>query len=565
MAAEPRNEELEKLAPRLADLQDIGVISSDGSWNWDRWTQGEDALLRADIYVGIIAAIMSQPSVVPDPLYWLVAKGFNNDTEAIEAWEEANPGFDMDLTKTLNEMRQLAPEGADIFQQAIERGDSPGGEPIWDIASFMVILTGFAGGAGLAGGGGGGAIATSVLTRSSVPAVKAALTTMGRPLAVAAAAIGEGSIAGYPLVDVFRGLLAAEGIRVSGTVTAALAQALADPEAVFQAEQIQATGSHLAQNLVFGQLAPAIRGMFGMEGGSPGVPSGPLAAVTTPFIDSETGLLDFSRVPTVAEAAAFDDPPIGVPVGYEATRTLPGPDPTTGQPGLGTFKVPAQYMESDWAFTYGNWTPGQIIDFQTRAIKAGVLDPQAKIGGARYIEGNIGEETKQALAVVMDQANTSGWSWNEQLDRMVLMRQEDPAASERRGPFVRSAYMEPDYATLAQTAKTAIRSRLGRDINDWELALLSDKMKQLSRAEFDAAEAQRLETWEAEGRAMDLEERISTPEPVQGVDSGARFAEFFESKFGTELDRAETTRTVAQKTSSLMGGIQRMADMMGGS
>jgi hypothetical protein len=233
--------------------------------------------------------------------------------------------------------------------------------------------------------------------------------------------------------------------------------------------------------------------------------------------------------------------------------------------------VPFRYKTSDVKRVLGDMSPGAIIAFQAQAVNAGLIDGDFVIQNRRTMM------EEEALAVLMHNANGNGTTWQSELNTMEQVFQAKPKPSETRGPFVAQSYLEPDYATLAQYAKSTIRNRLGREINDWELSMLADEMKMLNRMEFDAAEEQRLETWRAEGRAMDDELTISEPgramddeltisepEPVQAVDSTARFSEFFETKFGAEQLRREGLAETQSKTAGLMAGIQRMADMMGG-
>jgi len=176
----------------------------------------------------------------------------------------------------------------------------------------------------------------------------------------------------------------------------------------------------------------------------------------------------------------------------------------------------------------------------------------------------------------MFEANVNGKTWrNWSLD--VAEAGDELAASEsadekqRRldaiGPFQRRVYLEPDYATLATTAKNAMERELGRKINDWEMTMLVDEQRGDYREDFDASESARLMSYQQQVRAVadDLETGdVYGGGTVSDVDPGARFQQTFEQRFAKEIGRKEKTVEAEQRASTLMQGLNNAMSAIGG-
>jgi hypothetical protein len=137
----------------------------------------------------------------------------------------------------------------------------------------------------------------------------------------------------------------------------------------------------------------------------------------------------------------------------------------------------------------------------------------------------------------------------------------------RRG-LVIQPYVPPDYATLAQAAKQEVSRKLGRQINDWELSILTGEMGGDYREAYDNNVEMERAIWEAEGRA-EAGIGFDGPEVVVGstgatqVDPQARLQQRFDARFEDEMDERERSEQSAAATSNLFGGLSRLSGMVG--
>lgn len=580
-------------------------FTEEGGFTWELW-QEQDPMLRAALYVSLLDVALLAPEALEEGDLQLLMTGLVHDTGATSAWKEAfdgvltpdgkNIGTALDL-KTLEETviwpgrddtgplgespgafrgseysreyHRNPPARIDMYEaEAWARRNKPytgflegsvkAAIMIWGPGKVAKGLGLGAKWVGVLGGSSKAGLGTHLFKAGAFLANKLKLSDRARR---GATAITGGAF----------------GIGLGGFLLSAT-QAVADPESSLQlgmaVEDFQALMGSVSPAPMprppftspdnqFNPIGSTITtGQSAAGGGVPGggVPGSSTIPPGTSDLEDELALSEqdpwigyenpVSYLAQDETGAGFIDWPYPMkPI--DPTYMGDGPEAGDLQP------VPFRYRSSDIKRTLADMSPGQIIAFQVQAVNAGLIDGDFMIKNKRTLM------EEQALTVLMHNANSNGTEWQTELNTMEQAFQSKPKPSEGR-TFVRNAYLEPDYATLAQYAKTSIRQRLGREINDWELSMLADEMKGLNRMEFDAGEEQRLETWRAEGRAMDDETNISEPADVQAVDSGARFQEFFDSKFGAEATRREGLAETHSKSGQLMSGIQRMADMMGG-
>ncbi len=537
-----------------------GFVSEDGSIDWNGWKSGVDPDIRAAYYFGFLAEFENDSSSLDDWMLHLMFLGIEHDSGAQKAWAE-NFGDDL-LPDGRRVADTITPQGfgqwmreerdagrthdtRDLWGKA--QLDAPGASWAWipDAALALVGPGKFFKAAGFTGKIGAAFGAKGI--KASGPA--SLLKLSGK---VASKIPGSSFIANN--WRTVAGVSASAG--ALGTV-AAFIQAQMAPEDVLQLDA--ETRAQYAEGALAGApvnpLDPANLGPLGtpaapLPNGQPGAGSfGDNGEIPT-YVLTDEGL---------ARARQEDNPYIGFedPDNWQDYPTIQGPASygEDSQP----VKVPFRYQESNVTKTIQDFTQGQLMDFQRRAVKAGLIDADT----AASTLGMRDNSVYTAMYTVMGNSNRDGREWTHTLNLMAALAGNRKKPSQMRTPFTRQAYASPDYATLAQRAKTSLRQYMGRDINDWELKLLTDKMRGLDRQEFDANESQRLETWRAEGRALDNEQRISRPKDVQQVDANARFNEFFQEKFAGEIDRAETTDRVASKTGALMAGLNRASGLIG--
>ena len=213
----------------------------------------------------------------------------------------------------------------------------------------------------------------------------------------------------------------------------------------------------------------------------------------------------------------------------------------------------------------GNMTSGDLMWFQAKAVEAGLINPAAP----GYLEGSTRDKfTRSAMESLMWRANRSGTEtgldWRTQLNDLSRLGRANAEDDEQKRRFVKASYLAPDPAELAADARKRIRSKLGRDINDWELEMISEHLLAGKREQHEAAQDFRYNQFLAQGRAEEEDLEFVEAEPVDDINWEARTSEFMEKRFGAEARRAQATAEVGQETPDLMTGLRRgIAGMSG--
>jgi len=223
------------------------------------------------------------------------------------------------------------------------------------------------------------------------------------------------------------------------------------------------------------------------------------------------------------------------------------------------------YRMNDIQDEIARWDYIRVLEFQNKAIEAGLINPDTTIDGLRYYPGTIDPHTIRALEGAMASANTYGdnQTYDAAMDQMVIARDEymdkfgDPNAPPTWTPS--RAYFAPDYAEISQRAKGTFRSQLGRDPNGWEMDLLADQFKSDHRSEYDEKMQGEKAAFDASGRAQETGE-IEVPAAQQDINPEARMAETFEDTFSDELDAKSRWADVQSKSRNLFGSFNKLAN-----
>ncbi len=242
-----------------------------------------------------------------------------------------------------------------------------------------------------------------------------------------------------------------------------------------------------------------------------------------------------------------------------------GPTPAYVPDEMKVPRVP-RYDADYFSKTVANMTPGQLQTFVEQGIQAGIIDE-------KYVtSGMMDSVIAGAMQEVMYQANISGYTWQDVLDRMVKAYQEEK--EKRRGQsltewynnFVPStAYQRMDPDTIAQKVKVTMRNEIGRDPNQWEIDLFADGMRSRHREAYDAQVASERSVWNATGRAREYDEpQDKTVGAVQGVDENASFQEEFEKRYDTEIGQMERHDRMEQDSRNLFGSLSQLSRLGGG-
>lgn len=188
--------------------------------------------------------------------------------------------------------------------------------------------------------------------------------------------------------------------------------------------------------------------------------------------------------------------------------------------------------------------------------KVRLQDALVALGLARNaIPGEFDKDTRNGVETLLTLSNAAGTTWQATIGRLQQLKdagQLDPSG----GEFTEPAYLPPDYASLAQTVKQTVRSTLGRDPSDDEIAELSAQLQGFDYSAFQAevdAERAQFETQQAGGGTV--------PQTGRQVDTASRFRELIESKYGDELafnQRREEGAENRQLTLGAVGTIDRI-------
>lgn len=222
---------------------------------------------------------------------------------------------------------------------------------------------------------------------------------------------------------------------------------------------------------------------------------------------------------------------------------------------------PPQYRYFDEVSSFAGKSVEYTRQVQQQLIDAGLLSNRD------VVPGYWGEDSEAAMKMAMDDANGTGSTWMEVLARrseaMANLTPEQLALRAGRVPFTSPAYLEPDYATLAQAVRRTFSQTLGRDPEDYELALLADQMSTDFRKQYGAELGAARAEYDAGNRAI-VEGTEQESGTFQAVDSMARFQESMLTKYGTEIERREDIGELQQNTARMMRNLGGLESMVGG-
>jgi hypothetical protein len=228
------------------------------------------------------------------------------------------------------------------------------------------------------------------------------------------------------------------------------------------------------------------------------------------------------------------------------------------------------YRQDDILGEVAKWDTWDIIEFQEKALEAGLINPEALIDGMKFMAGTLDSHTVRALESAMARANVNGsqQTYNEAIDWIIEQQAKyKELFGDKDGPppwTPPRAYFDLDYATISNDFKVTMEQKLGRKANQWEIDLAADAMRSNHRAAYDEAMSADKAVYEAQGRATEYD----TPQQVEGsyteVDEDARFAEDFRERYGTELDQRDRQIRMEEDSVNLFSGLSQLSRLGGG-
>ena len=240
--------------------------------------------------------------------------------------------------------------------------------------------------------------------------------------------------------------------------------------------------------------------------------------------------------------------------------------------GYSTEPLKPRYIEGDELYQFGGKDPAYLAGVQKSLVDAGYMNETDM-----YAErGSWGESSARAMYQAMYDANISGREWteivrNRALNIRIAEQNEDadktrrPTISELQAdnPYVATARMGPDYATLSETVWGVMASALGREPHDWELALLADQINTDYSQSLDVLAAADRANYDAGNRALATGEAQSAG-TFEQVDPAARFQERFRQKYGGELDIIENREELQQNLGVMLTNLAGLESAVGG-
>lgn len=221
-------------------------------------------------------------------------------------------------------------------------------------------------------------------------------------------------------------------------------------------------------------------------------------------------------------------------------------------------------------------TNSPIEQFSRLPVEARLLiQEQLRRSGFNSVTatGRLDEDTLNAMTAIMGYANQNGQTWQAALnswesDYRQSQQQGARAAWEQaKQGFIRDPYLAPSYETMAQDVKAVMRSRLGREPQEWEIELLSEELSDAARAAYD--QQQSVAEYDYLARAAQGinrevgEDIIAAPTAPDGtaVDPSAAFLQKFDELYRNEIDAEEQEdihADTSQRVISGLGGLDRL-------
>jgi len=222
------------------------------------------------------------------------------------------------------------------------------------------------------------------------------------------------------------------------------------------------------------------------------------------------------------------------------------------------------YRANDVSDEISSWSALQVINFQNKAIEAGLIDEKTRMDGVFFTPGVLDAHTIRALSAAMLNANISGDknTYDDAMNTMIEGREAyferfgDPNAPPTWTPS--RAYFAPDYTEISERVKSEFSRKLGRKANDWEMDLLADEFKSDHRAAYDAEQAGDKATFEAEGRSAETGE-TAYPGTFSEINPATRMADTFDEQFSDEIDAKSRWNDVQSKSRNLFGSFDKLS------
>lgn len=202
--------------------------------------------------------------------------------------------------------------------------------------------------------------------------------------------------------------------------------------------------------------------------------------------------------------------------------------------------MPPQYHDGDQD-RFGTMGFEETLRLQEKLVEAGVLDP------GDFSPGTWDNASANAMKEIMGIANRHGTSWESSLDRMVEVNKQIGQEAVDEEILEIKPFTPPSYEEMAETARGTIEGELGRELKDYEVEIMVDKLKGFHRESWENDVAIQRARRDAQKEAKEKGAPETEPVTQQGVqDPTLAYRAFAREHFEEEMDRDEDVKETAQ-------------------
>ena len=201
------------------------------------------------------------------------------------------------------------------------------------------------------------------------------------------------------------------------------------------------------------------------------------------------------------------------------------------------------YITGEGALYWDSYAPETRKRLEGQLVEAGLLTK----GGFDPGQSNVVQH--EAWEEVLGYANYYGVT---PFNALARLQREGVAmgagsAGSGSGGGRRTVTTIPDYATIAQNAKNMLQRTLGRDMEDWEVALTADEMQRLYRKQ----------------AKQGLDASLAGSGEFEITDPGAVTQAFIDDTYSSELDRLSDVGEESANYKLVMDVFTKGAKMVG--
>ncbi len=202
------------------------------------------------------------------------------------------------------------------------------------------------------------------------------------------------------------------------------------------------------------------------------------------------------------------------------------------------------YISGEGADYWNSYAPETRKRLEGQMVEAGIL------GEGEYEPGGTNKTQHDAWEEVLGYANYYGVT---PFNAMRKLQTEGIAMGAGGGGGGggggrRTVTTIPDYETIAQNSKTMLRRSLGRDMEDWEVALTADEMQRLYKKQAQ----------------QQLDASLAGSGQFEITDPGAVTQAFIDDEYSSELDRISDVGEQSNNYKLSMDVLTKGAKMVGG-